>query len=141
MYQKKSGSWLKHSDFIILDILSLQLSMILAYVFRHGFANPYANSLYGRMALFLLLADFSTVFFWESFKNVLKRNKYTEFVATLRQVFIVILLSVLYLFSTKESGSGLGLTIARDILAEHDGKLELVSELGKGTITTCVFTR
>ena len=44
-------------------------------------------------------------------------------------------------FSTKESGSGLGLTIARDILAEHDGKLELVSELGKGTITTCVFTR
>ncbi len=104
MYQKKSGSWLKHSDFIILDILSLQLSMILAYVFRHGFANPYANSLYGRMALFLLLADFSTVFFWESFKNVLKRNKYTEFVATLRQVFIVILLSVLYLFSTKESG-------------------------------------
>ncbi|MCK1992277.1 PAS domain S-box protein [Peribacillus muralis] len=44
-------------------------------------------------------------------------------------------------FSTKESGSGLGLTIARDILAEHDGKLELVSELGKGTTTICVFTR
>ncbi|MDQ7862606.1 ATP-binding protein [Peribacillus frigoritolerans] len=42
-------------------------------------------------------------------------------------------------FSTKESGSGLGLTIARDILAEHDAKLEMVSEMGKGTITTCCF--
>jgi signal transduction histidine kinase len=44
-------------------------------------------------------------------------------------------------FSTKESGSGLGLTIARDILAEHDAKLEMVSEMGKGTITTCCFYR
>ena len=105
MYQKKSGSWLKHSDFIILDIICLQVSMLLAYVIRHGFASPYANPLYRRMALFLLLADFSTVFFWESFKNVLKRDKYTEFVATLRQVLIVLLLSVLYLFSTKEVGN------------------------------------
>ena len=105
MYQKKSGSWLKHSDFIILDILSLQLSLLLAYVIRHGFANLYASSLYRRMALFLLLADFSTVFFLESFKNVLKRSSYVEFVATLRQVIIVILLSVLYLFTTKEGGN------------------------------------
>ncbi|CAH0282638.1 Sporulation kinase E [Peribacillus sp. Bi96] len=44
-------------------------------------------------------------------------------------------------FSTKESGSGLGLTIARDILAEHDGELKMVSAIGKGTITTCRFLK
>lgn len=31
------------------------------------------------------------------------------------------------MFTTKESGSGLGLVIARDIIAEHRGRLELVS--------------
>jgi two-component system NtrC family sensor kinase len=31
------------------------------------------------------------------------------------------------MFTTKESGSGLGLVIARDIIAEHHGRIELVS--------------
>jgi two-component system NtrC family sensor kinase len=31
------------------------------------------------------------------------------------------------LFTTKQSGSGLGLVIARDIIAEHRGQIELVS--------------
>jgi C4-dicarboxylate-specific signal transduction histidine kinase len=31
------------------------------------------------------------------------------------------------MFTTKESGSGLGLVIARDIIAEHRGRIELVS--------------
>jgi C4-dicarboxylate-specific signal transduction histidine kinase len=31
------------------------------------------------------------------------------------------------MFTTKQSGSGLGLVIARDIIAEHRGRIELVS--------------
>ena len=33
------------------------------------------------------------------------------------------------MFTTKQSGSGLGLVIARDIIAEHRGRIELVSGL------------
>ena len=36
-------------------------------------------------------------------------------------------------FSTKKGGTGLGLAIARRTLEEHGGRLELSSELGKGT--------
>ena len=37
MYKKKEQSWLKHLDFILLDVLSAQLALVLAYGFRHGF--------------------------------------------------------------------------------------------------------
>ena len=32
MYQKAKNSWIKHIDFVILDILCLQVSFFLAYL-------------------------------------------------------------------------------------------------------------
>ena len=37
-------------------------------------------------------------------------------------------------FSTKEKGTGLGLSIAFRIISDHKGKIEVKSEVGKGTI-------
>ena len=42
-------------------------------------------------------------------------------------------------FSTKESGNGLGLSIARDIMKEHGGSLEMNSAKHKGTAVRCRF--
>ncbi|CAM5482336.1 sporulation kinase [Bacillus safensis FO-36b] [Bacillus safensis subsp. safensis] len=36
-------------------------------------------------------------------------------------------------FSTKTEGTGLGLTICAAILKDHHGRMDVVSELGKGT--------
>lgn len=36
-------------------------------------------------------------------------------------------------FSTKEKGSGLGLAVAYSIMQKHEGRIEVVSEVGKGT--------
>ena len=39
-------------------------------------------------------------------------------------------------FSTKTVGSGLGLTVAREILKRHNSTIGIQSEIGKGTIVT-----
>jgi two-component system sensor histidine kinase HydH len=39
-------------------------------------------------------------------------------------------------FSTKEKGTGLGLSIAYRIVSDHRGKIEVTSEVGKGTVFT-----
>lgn len=50
MYKKKYSGWLKHADFLILDIIVLQLSFYIAYCIRHGIGNMYADQLYAGMA-------------------------------------------------------------------------------------------
>ena len=45
MYKKENNSWLKHIDFVILDILCLQLAFILAYEIRVAKGIPYLNPL------------------------------------------------------------------------------------------------
>lgn len=102
MYRKSSKGWLKHSDFILLDLISLQVAFILAYFFRHGLHNPYSNSVYLDVALFILLVDTVVMFFTDTLKNVLKRGYYQEFAATVKHAVIVELLVALYLFVVQE---------------------------------------
>ncbi len=43
MYQKGAKGWLKHFDFMLLDLIVLQLSFLVAFQIRHGMVNPYAS--------------------------------------------------------------------------------------------------
>ena len=62
MYRKDSEGWLKHTDFIILDMICLQLAYVLAYAISgYGF-NPYETIIYRNMAVFLELADLVMIF-------------------------------------------------------------------------------
>ena len=46
MYKKGSKGWLKHFDFILLDMICLQIAFLLAYVIRHDSGSPYIVPLY-----------------------------------------------------------------------------------------------
>lgn len=105
MYRKDSEGWLKHADFIILDMICLQLAFILAYAFRgYGF-NIYGDVLYRNMAIVLGLADLVVIFTSGTMKSVLKRGHYREFVATLKNAVVVGALAIVYLFMIQEGQS------------------------------------
>ena len=101
MYRRDAKQWLKHLDFILLDLMVLQMSFVLGYVLRHGWVNPYRQTLYANMALILMLWDLVVIFFAEPFHNVLKRGFYREFVAVLRQSALLGAFAVFYLFLRK----------------------------------------
>ena len=105
MYKRKPQGWLKHFDFILLDLICLQAAFLLSNFIRSGFHNPYSNQLYGGMGLFLTLADIAVIFFLESLKNVRKRGYYKEFSATFTNCLLVTLLGMAFLFLIKEGAS------------------------------------
>ena len=40
MYRKPSEGWLKHWDFMCLDLFFLQAAYVISYIARNGLQNP-----------------------------------------------------------------------------------------------------
>jgi len=102
MYRKNANGWLKHIDFIILDMICLQIAFMMAYFIKNGNIHLYNNFLYRNMAIILEVADLMVLLIFGTLKGVLKRGHYQEFVKTLKHGFIVCLLAVLYLFTVQK---------------------------------------
>lgn len=102
MYRKNANGWLKHIDFIILDMICLQIAFGLAYFIKNGNIHLYNDFLYRNMAIILEVADLMVLLIFGTLKGVLKRGHYQEFVKTLKHGFIVCLLAVLYLFTVRK---------------------------------------
>lgn len=111
MYEKKAKGWLKHIDFIILDLIILQASFFVAYVFRHGWHNPYDLQQYNNIAIFIEVFSFLYMTLSNSFKNVLKRGYFLEFSATIKQTITVLMATTFYFFVAKEGDSYSRITI------------------------------
>lgn len=105
MYERNSEGWFKHADFILLDIICLQLAFWLSYLFRGVGVNPYASVLYRSVAAFITVGDMGVMFFFDTMRSVIKRGHYREFVVTLEHDLIVCGLTVVYLFVIHDAQS------------------------------------
>lgn len=98
MYRKESEGFLKHYDFVLLDMICLQLAFILAYLIYGNGRNPYETLLYRNIAIFIEVADLLTLFSLNTLKYVLKRGYYKEMLRTIYNDLCVGAMTIVYLF-------------------------------------------
>ena len=102
MYKRNSGGWMKHVDFIILDILCLQVALMLAHACSGYGWDIYTPILYRNVAMFLGLADLMLLICRETMKGVIRRGHFREFTMTVKQAVFIEGIALLYLFLLQE---------------------------------------
>ena len=105
MYSKASSTWLKHWDFILIDLVMFQAAYVISYVMRIGLENPYKIQIYLNIAIIICLADICSAFFTEPYHGIMRRGYYLEFKSTLRHVVLVCVIETCYLFLSKRAGA------------------------------------
>ena len=74
MYRKKTSSWLKHWDFILLDLILLELSYLLAHWLHHGTAYYREAPLYRNVFFAIAAIDLLVGLMMGSYKGILRRG-------------------------------------------------------------------
>ncbi len=102
MYRKDYTGWIKHADFILLDLICLQIAFVLSYALSGYGWNPYQNLLYRNMAVFIEIFDLVVLLAMGTLKNVLKRGFYKDFLITVQHGVSLAAFILLYLFLLQE---------------------------------------
>ena len=73
MYKKQKKSWVKHLDFLLIDIFCLEIAFLLSFFIKVGDTLQITEAtwnFYSRLAVLILLVDLCVVFFFEDRKSV-----------------------------------------------------------------------
>lgn len=105
MYEKQKKSWVKHLDFLILDLLCLEVTFYLSCLIRLGNLHnePAMSEYYNRLAILLLLLDGCIVFLTEAYTGILRRNRFQELKAVVMHCSLVFAGVTVYVWGTKQS--------------------------------------
>lgn len=84
MYKRSLKDWFKHLDFIVIDIVLLQLCFNISYWILVKFANMYKVDYYRHRAVLLLLCQIVVAFFASTYKNIIRRKRSDEFFSVIK---------------------------------------------------------
>ncbi len=104
MNRKRRYDWLKHLDFMVIDLICIQAAYVAAYVYRHHNLYMYRETtLYGHLNILLIVLDVCYVLLRMAYKNILKRSVFKEIESVLVQNFAIWGLAMAYLYVTKQA--------------------------------------
>ena len=106
MYKKQKKSWVKHLDFLVIDMICMEVAFFVSMWMRFGkiaYLSPIINEYYIRLSVVLLLMDFCIVFLSEAYTGILRRNKVQELRAVVLHCSTVFIAVTVYLWATKQS--------------------------------------
>ena len=85
MNQKPTKGWFKHADFIILDLIMMQISFALAYWCIHReIENPYAVESYRYLAVVFAFSQIASALFTRNYSGIVRRGYYKEIISAIK---------------------------------------------------------
>ena len=102
MYKKASYGWLRYWDFLLLDLINMQIAFRTACAFCLS-PTVYSGRMYRNELVMLVFCQIAAAFFISPYQDILKRSYYVEFRESLKHVCAVMLLAVLHLFLTRQT--------------------------------------
>lgn len=101
MNQTEKRSWIKHIDFLINDVVCVELALIFAYVLKKGWENLFNAEDYRHIAVILIILPICIDFFIEPYSGILRRGWIKEFVRSFENVCLLMALLFGYMFVMK----------------------------------------
>ncbi|MCR4694717.1 MAG: sugar transferase [Pseudobutyrivibrio sp.] len=108
MYKKKKRSWVKHLDFIVMDMVAAELALFIGVAMKFSgsiiFLDRYEYYyLYENLAMILPFIDLTGVLFTETYTGILRRTKYQEITSTIWHCLMNFLGVLLYMYAVQRS--------------------------------------
>ena len=101
MHQREKTRWLKHLDFMVLDIVTVEIVFIVVCHIRMRVMHWNYSQVYRSTQIMLLMLAFFVVVLMPLHKNILKRGPLHELAESLRYVSILAIGMMLYHYLTK----------------------------------------
>lgn len=102
MYVKEEKGWAKHLDFMIWDLIVLEMVYLLSYIIRHGFHLH--NVLYKELGITIVVFHFLLVFFMETYRGILRRGRWQELKAVISYCTFLFAGLMAYMLVRKNTG-------------------------------------
>lgn len=82
MYHKSRVGWLKHFDFLILDLLCVNISFVAAFLLQYrGDTSHFGVTDINRFIIVINIIAVLAALLSKTYKNILKRGYYKEIVS------------------------------------------------------------
>lgn len=103
MYKRGRGSFFKHLDFLIADMLTLQIVFVICYIIRHWKIWGFMFGMYRQMFGVLFLVQLCVIVIQKSYRGIIRRDHIDELVQVAKYVTYIILILFAYMFIGKTS--------------------------------------
>lgn len=90
MYKIAIRGWLKHYDFILLDLLSMFLSLEAAYAITERVGQPFLDPRRGSLTVLLLVIDLVVIIAFDDLKQVVTRGYMMELIGTIKHCMLLL---------------------------------------------------
>ncbi|MGN1377021.1 MAG: nucleoside-diphosphate sugar epimerase/dehydratase, partial [Dorea sp.] len=104
MYKEIVKGWVKHLDFMIIDTISLEISLLIAYRIRNNIqSGVILPEIYRTLAVMIIIMNICVVFFGNSYESIIRRGYLVELKKVMIHCAWIVVGIIVWMFSIKQS--------------------------------------